>query len=57
MAYTKQEVEKAISVLNKPSCHIKHVYKTENGKCLIKTFARNHKHEYPLKDFGSMGEH
>ena len=31
MAYAKQEVEKAISVLNKPSCHIKHVYRTENG--------------------------
>ena len=31
MAYTKQEVEKAISVLTKPSCHIKHVYRTENG--------------------------
>jgi hypothetical protein len=32
-------------------------FQTTNGKCLIKTFARNHKHEYPLKDFGSMGEH
>ena len=45
MAYTKQEVEKAISVLNKPSCHINHVYKTENGmdfmffcKDLVSTF-------------------
>lgn len=32
-------------------------FQTANGKCLIKTFARNHKHEYPLKDFGSMGQH
>jgi hypothetical protein len=32
-------------------------FQTTNGKCLIKTFAHNHKHEYPLKDFGSMGEH
>lgn len=30
MAYTKEEVEKAISVLNKPSCHIKFVHRTEN---------------------------
>ena len=32
-------------------------FQTTNGKCLIKTFARNHEHKYPLKDFGSMGEH
>lgn len=31
MTYTKQEVEKAISVLNKPSKHIKPVYKADNG--------------------------
>lgn len=31
MAYTKQEVEKAIDTLNKPSKHIQHVHKTENG--------------------------
>lgn len=30
MAYTKQEVEKAISVLNKPSCHIKYIHGAEN---------------------------
>lgn len=31
MSCTKQEVEKVISVLNKPTCHINHVYRTENG--------------------------
>ena len=32
-------------------------FETAEGKCLIKSFAYNHKHNYPLKDFGSMGEH
>mgnify|MGYP003496251892 FL=1 len=32
-------------------------FKTEGGKCLIKTFAKEHEHNYPLSDFGSMGEH
>lgn len=26
-------------------------------KCLIKVFAGNHEHNYPLNNFGSMGEH
>lgn len=26
-------------------------------KCLVKTFATEHKHNYPMQDFGSMGEH
>lgn len=25
-------------------------------KCLMKTFATEHKHDYPMKDFGCMGE-
>lgn len=32
-------------------------FKADGGKCLIKTFAHDHNHKYPLKDFGSMGEH
>lgn len=32
-------------------------FKAEDGKCLVKVFSNNHKHDYPLKDFGSMGEH
>lgn len=32
-------------------------FKTEDGKCLVKVFANSHKYDYPLKDFGSMGEH
>ena len=28
-----------------------------DGICLVKTFAYEHKHNYPLSDFGSMGEH
>lgn len=31
MAYTKQEIEMAINVLNRPSKHIKPVYKADNG--------------------------
>lgn len=31
-------------------------FKSKEGrKCLIKTFARNHPHNYPLNNFGSMG--
>lgn len=29
---------------------------TESGGCLVKTFASNHKHDYPMSDFGSMGQ-
>ena len=29
----------------------------ESGECLIKVFANDHKHDYPLNDFGSMGMH
>ena len=29
----------------------------ESGECLIKVFANDHKHDYPLNDFGSMGSH
>ena len=32
-------------------------FKTEDGKCLIKMFANHHNHNYPLEDFGSMGEY
>ena len=32
-------------------------FETEKGECLIKMFANKHKHNYPLKDFGSMGQH
>lgn len=32
-------------------------FKTVDGKCLVKMFANKHKHEYPLKDFGSMGSY
>ena len=28
----------------------------QNGTCLVKKFVLCHKHYYPLKDFGSMGE-
>lgn len=28
---------------------------TKSGGCLVKTFANNHKHDYPMADFGSMG--
>ena len=29
----------------------------EDGKCSIKIFVNNHKHDYPLNEFGSMGTH
>ena len=32
-------------------------FETETGGCLVKMFANNHKHNYPLYDFGSMGRH
>jgi hypothetical protein len=32
-------------------------FKMSDGKCLVKVFANNHKCDYPLKDFGSMGMH
>ena len=28
-----------------------------DGTCLVKKFVHGHNHGYPLKDFGSMGEH
>lgn len=31
-------------------------FSTENGGCLVKAFANNHKHNYPMPDFGSMGQ-
>ena len=31
-------------------------FHTENGGCLIKTFVHAHEHNYPMKDFGSMGQ-
>lgn len=32
-------------------------FREKNDKCTIKAFANNHKHDYPMKDFGSMGQH
>ena len=32
-------------------------FEMHDGRCLVKVFANNHKHNYPLKDFGSMGMH
>ena len=32
-------------------------FEQEDGKCSIKIFAQNHKHDYPLSEFGSMGMH
>ena len=29
-------------------------FETDKQICLVKKFAQNHKHDYPLKDFGSM---
>ena len=31
-------------------------FKQTDGKCLVKIFTHKHKHNYPLSDFGSMGE-
>jgi hypothetical protein len=30
-------------------------FQGEDDKCLVKIFAHNHKHDYPLGNFGSMG--
>lgn len=30
-------------------------FKEDDGRCLVKIFANKHKHDYPLKNFGSMG--
>ena len=32
-------------------------FQMSDGKCLVKAFANNHKCDYPLEDFGSMGGH
>ena len=32
-------------------------FSQKDGKCLIKVFAQEHKHDYPLSNFGSMGSH
>ena len=32
-------------------------FEMSDGKCLVKVFAKNHKCNYPLEDFGSMGMH
>ena len=36
---------------------VKCEFETDNKICLVKKFSHNHKHDYPLKDFGSMGDH
>ena len=30
-------------------------FSQKDGKCLVKVFAQEHKHNYPLSNFGSMG--
>lgn len=30
-------------------------FNTEEGKCLVKIFAAEHEHDYPLDNFGAMG--
>jgi capsid protein len=32
-------------------------FQAEDGKCFVKMFANNHKHDYPMSNFGSMGSH
>lgn len=32
-------------------------FETKEGQCLVKAFAYNHKHDFPMQKFGSMGEH
>lgn len=32
-------------------------FQKDNGICLIKSFASDHKHDYPMGNFGSMGQH
>ena len=40
-----------IPVFNCNGCE----FENDNGECLIKKFASNHKHGYPFDNFGSMG--
>lgn len=40
-------------VFNCDDCEFQHEV---SGKCLIEEFANNHKHDYPMSDFGSMGQ-
>lgn len=32
-------------------------FKTPDGKCLVKIFAKSHEHGYSMDVFGCMGEH
>ena len=49
-----KESEKSMDlVFNCDKCE----FRTDNQICLVKKFAHNHKHDYPLEDFGSMGEY
>ena len=32
-------------------------FQEAGGVCLVKTFANNHKNDYDMNDFGSMGSH
>ena len=32
-------------------------FSQKDGKCLVKVFAQEHKHNYTLSNFGSMGSH
>ena len=32
-------------------------FKTPDGKCLVKIFAKSHEHGYSMAVFGCMGEH
>ena len=32
-------------------------FSSDNGICRVKSFANNHKHNYDLSNFGSMGSH
>lgn len=45
---TKQSRE---PVFNCKGCE----FEREDGRCSIKVFVHNHKHNYPLSIFGSMG--
>lgn len=47
----KETEEQDEPVFNCSDCEIKDKV---NGVCLIKLFARNHKHNYDLNKFGSM---
>lgn len=48
----EQTEEKNDLVFNCSKCE----FSTENGGCLVKEFANKHKHNYPMSDFGSMGQ-